>query len=264
MPCLFHGLCGSTPGLPSQPPLAGPVREPIAYVIDPTTCRAMGKAEGELVRQKAADEAMELEQKEAAWRARMVVMYEGTTAANATLQAFRAAEKERERLADTAIKGEEAPERREQRACPKPGRPHTRDPASTGAQSIASGRLLQTRSGRLPWQQRRRPRKSAAAPRCVRCGMRAWRRARSGGNQPLPPLLPVPNAAQIDDQRSPLCPPPLPAGGAHGAQLPVLARARGPGSRGRRATRRRESSRSSRGGAPQVRAWHRPRPLRIA
>jgi hypothetical protein len=67
----------------------------------------MDKAEGELIKRKAAEEAQELHEKEAAWRAKMAAMNEATTAANATLQAFRAAERERERLADAAVEGEQ-------------------------------------------------------------------------------------------------------------------------------------------------------------
>ena len=41
-----------------------------------------------------------------AWRDKMAAMNAATAAANATLQAFKAAERERERLMDTAIEGE--------------------------------------------------------------------------------------------------------------------------------------------------------------
>lgn len=58
------------------------------------------------MRRKAAEEARELAAKEAAWRARMQAMNDATAAANATLQAFRAAERERERLVDAAVEGE--------------------------------------------------------------------------------------------------------------------------------------------------------------
>jgi hypothetical protein len=68
-------------------------------------CRAADRAEGKLICNKAAEEAAELQQKEAAWRAKMQAMNEATAAANATLQAFRAAEQEQERLMDAAIEG---------------------------------------------------------------------------------------------------------------------------------------------------------------
>jgi hypothetical protein len=68
--------------------------------------RAADRAEGELVRAKAAEEAAELLQKEAAWRAKMRAMNGATAAANATLLAFRAAERARERLMDAAVEGE--------------------------------------------------------------------------------------------------------------------------------------------------------------
>jgi len=60
-----------------------------------------------MIRRKSAEEAQELSQKEAAWRAKMQAMNEATAATNATLQAFRAAERERERLMDAAVEGEE-------------------------------------------------------------------------------------------------------------------------------------------------------------
>jgi hypothetical protein len=67
--------------------------------------RAADRAEGELIRRKAAEEAAELAAKEAAWRAKMGDMNAATAAANATLLAFRAAERERERLMDAAVEG---------------------------------------------------------------------------------------------------------------------------------------------------------------
>ncbi len=68
-------------------------------------CRAVDKAEGELIRSKAIEEAAELKSKEETWRARMKQMNEQTKAANAVLQGFRAKEKEHERKTEQAIEG---------------------------------------------------------------------------------------------------------------------------------------------------------------
>lgn len=67
--------------------------------------RAANKAEGELIRRKATEEAAELAAKEAAWRAKALQMNAATTAANDTLLAFRAAEQQREKQLEKAIEG---------------------------------------------------------------------------------------------------------------------------------------------------------------
>lgn len=70
------------------------------------TCRAAAKAEGELIRRKAADEAAELAAKEAAWRAKAKEMNAATKASNDTLMAFRAAERQRDKQLEAAVEGE--------------------------------------------------------------------------------------------------------------------------------------------------------------
>lgn len=78
------------------------------FMITVTTrCRAAAKAEGELIRRKAADEAAELAAKEAAWRAKAKEMNAATKASNDTLLAFRAAERERDNQLEAAVEGEE-------------------------------------------------------------------------------------------------------------------------------------------------------------
>lgn len=71
------------------------------------TCvtRAANKAEGELIRRKAAEEAAELEAKEAAWRRKALEMNAATKATQDTLLAFKAAEKERNRQLEAAVEG---------------------------------------------------------------------------------------------------------------------------------------------------------------
>lgn len=68
-------------------------------------CREADKREGELIRAKALAEAAELAAREAERRREMLVMNEDTEQANATLQAFRAKERERERAVELAIEG---------------------------------------------------------------------------------------------------------------------------------------------------------------
>lgn len=68
--------------------------------------RAAAKAEGELIRRKAADEAAELAAKEAAWRAKAKEMNAATKASNDTLLAFRAAERQRDKQLEAAVEGE--------------------------------------------------------------------------------------------------------------------------------------------------------------
>jgi hypothetical protein len=69
-------------------------------------CRAANKAEGELVRRKAAEEAAELSAKEAAWRQKLLDMNAATKASNNTLLAFRAAERERDKQLEQSVEGE--------------------------------------------------------------------------------------------------------------------------------------------------------------
>jgi hypothetical protein len=71
-----------------------------------TCCRAANKAEGELVRRKAAEEAAELAAKEAAWRQKLLDMNAATKASNDTLLAFRAAERERDKQLEESVEGE--------------------------------------------------------------------------------------------------------------------------------------------------------------
>lgn len=68
-------------------------------------CRAANKAEGELIRRKATEEAAELAAKEAAWRERAREMNAATKASNDTLLAFRAAERQREAQLEQAVEG---------------------------------------------------------------------------------------------------------------------------------------------------------------
>jgi hypothetical protein len=68
-------------------------------------CRAAAKAEGELIRHKAAEEAAELAAKEAAWRAKAKEMNAATKASNDTLLAFRAAERQRDKQLEAAFEG---------------------------------------------------------------------------------------------------------------------------------------------------------------
>lgn len=68
--------------------------------------RAAAKAEGELIRRKAVEEAEELSAKEAAWRAQARAMNAATKASNDTLLAFRAAERQREQQLEAAVEGE--------------------------------------------------------------------------------------------------------------------------------------------------------------
>jgi hypothetical protein len=68
-------------------------------------CRAAVKAEGELIRHKAAEEAAELAAKEAAWRAKAKEMNAATKASNDTLLAFRAAERQRDKQLEAAVEG---------------------------------------------------------------------------------------------------------------------------------------------------------------
>lgn len=70
------------------------------------SCRAAAKAEGELIRHKAAEEAAELAAKEAAWRAKAKEMNAATKASNDTLLAFRAAERQRDKQLEAAVEGE--------------------------------------------------------------------------------------------------------------------------------------------------------------
>lgn len=65
--------------------------------------RAANKAEGELVRRKAAEEAAELAAKEAAWRQKLLDMNAATKASNDTLLAFRAAERERDKQLEESV-----------------------------------------------------------------------------------------------------------------------------------------------------------------
>jgi hypothetical protein len=58
-----------------------------------------------MVRRKAAEEAAELAAKEAAWRQQAKDMNAATKAANDTLLAFRAAERERDRQLERAVEG---------------------------------------------------------------------------------------------------------------------------------------------------------------
>lgn len=69
-------------------------------------CRAAAKAEGELIRHKAVEEAAELAAKEAAWRAKAKEMNAATKASNDTLLAFRAAERQRDKQLEAAVEGE--------------------------------------------------------------------------------------------------------------------------------------------------------------
>ena len=69
-------------------------------------CRAAAKAEGELIRRKAAEEAAELSAKEAAWWAKAKEMNAATKASNDTLLAFRAAERQRDKQLEAAVEGE--------------------------------------------------------------------------------------------------------------------------------------------------------------
>jgi hypothetical protein len=68
--------------------------------------RAANKAEGELVRRKAVEEAAELAAKEAAWRQKLLDMNAATKASNDTLLAFRAAERERDKQLEQSVEGE--------------------------------------------------------------------------------------------------------------------------------------------------------------
>ncbi len=83
-----------------QPPLTGHV------CIVCSACRAADKAEGQLIRCKALEEAAELAAKEAAARAQARDMNAATKAANDTLLAFRAAEGMREAQLEAAVEGE--------------------------------------------------------------------------------------------------------------------------------------------------------------
>lgn len=68
--------------------------------------RAANKGEGEMIRRKAAEEAAELTAKETAWRAKAIEMNAAVKAANDTLLAFRAAERERDKQLEHSIEGE--------------------------------------------------------------------------------------------------------------------------------------------------------------
>lgn len=74
-------------------------------VAHPCVTRAANKAEGELIKRKAAEEAAELEAKEAAWRRKALEMNAATKATQDTLLAFKAAEKERNRQLEAAVEG---------------------------------------------------------------------------------------------------------------------------------------------------------------
>jgi len=80
---------------------------PDIHAHPPSFClvRAAARAEGELIRHKAAEEAAELAAKEAAWRAKAKEMNAATKASNDTLLAFRAAERERDRQLEAAVEG---------------------------------------------------------------------------------------------------------------------------------------------------------------